>query len=70
MNNNTELFLTNFNKNFTGVSSTTANVLLEQEKKYKLKLVGYNLPGGPKPISNLKAYSLAKKKPSTKPFSI
>lgn len=70
MNNNTELFLTNFNKNFTGVSSTAANVLLEQEKKYKLKLVGYNLPGGPKPISNLKAYSLAKKKPSTKPFSI
>lgn len=70
MDNNPELFLTNFNKNFTGVSSTAANVLLEQEKIYSLKLVGCSLPGGPKPINSLKAYSLAKKKPRTKPFSI
>ena len=70
MDKNAELFITNFNKNFTGVSSTASNVLLEQKKKYNLKLVGYNLPGGPKAISSLQAYALAKKKPDNKPFSI
>ena len=70
MDKNAEVFVTNFNKNFTGVSSTASNVLLEQVKKYKLNLVGYDLPGGPKPISCLKAYALAKKKPNNRPFSI
>lgn len=55
-----ELFVTNFNRNFTGVSSTTANVLRQQMKRYDVALVGYPLPGCPDPISVKKARALSR----------
>jgi mannosyltransferase len=45
------LFVTNFNKNFTGVSATAANVIRAQMGRYDLSLVGYPLPGCPDPIT-------------------
>lgn len=55
-----ELFVTNFNRNFTGVSSTTANVLRQQMKRYDVALVGYPLPGCPDPISVKQARALSR----------
>ncbi len=46
-----KLFVTNFNKNFTGVSATTANVVRVQAKRYDVSLVGHPLPGCPPPVS-------------------
>ena len=46
-----ELFVTNFNRNFTGVSATAANVIRQQADRYDLRLVGYPLPGCPNPIT-------------------
>jgi mannosyltransferase len=70
MTDNIDLFVTNYNKNFTGVSATTANVLIKQTQIYNSRLVGYPLPGCPKPVSRTTAYSFAKVKPRNKPFSI
>jgi len=39
-----ELFVTNFNRNFTGVSATTANVVRAQRSQFDLRLVGVELP--------------------------
>ncbi|MFT6091160.1 glycosyltransferase family 4 protein [Sulfitobacter sp.] len=46
-----KLFVTNFNKNFTGVSATAANVIRAQMDRYDLALVGRPLPGCPDPIT-------------------
>ena len=46
-----ELFVTNFNRNFTGVSATAANVLRQQVGRYDLRLVGHPLPGCPAAIA-------------------
>jgi mannosyltransferase len=46
-----KLFVTNFNKNFTGVSATAANVIRAQIGRYDLALVGRPLPGCPDPIT-------------------
>jgi len=46
-----KLFVTNFNKNFTGVSATAANVIRAQMDRYDLTLVGRPLPGCPEPIT-------------------
>ncbi|MBW4960525.1 glycosyltransferase family 4 protein [Sulfitobacter sp. CW3] len=46
-----KLFVTNFNKNFTGVSATAANVIRAQMDSYDLALVGRPLPGCPDPIT-------------------
>ena len=70
MTDNIDLFVTNYNKNFTGVSATAANVLLKQVQTYNLRLVGCSLPECPKPVSVTKAYYFAKAKPKNKPFSI
>lgn len=45
------LLVTNFNKNFTGVSATAANVIRAQIDRYDLSLVGHPLPGCPDPIT-------------------
>lgn len=64
-----ELFVTNFNRNFTGVSTTAANVLRQQAKTHDVRLVGYPLPGCPDPIS-LRAARRLSADPGTRPFSI
>jgi mannosyltransferase len=45
------IFVTNFNRNFTGVSATAANVVRAQMDRYDLSLVGHPLPGCPAPIT-------------------
>ncbi len=45
------VFVTNFNRNFTGVSATAANVIRQQVDRYDLALVGRPLPGCPAPIT-------------------
>mgnify|MGYP000043760843 CR=1 FL=1 len=65
-----DLYVTNFNKNFTGVSATAANVIRQQAKVFDLKLVGYPLPGCPDPISLKQARQLARIAPKDKAFSI
>ena len=45
------VFVTNFNRNFTGVSATAANVVRAQAGRYDLSLVGHPLPGCPPPIT-------------------
>lgn len=44
------VIVTNFNKNFTGVSATAANVVNAQVGRYDLHLTGVALPNCPKPI--------------------
>jgi mannosyltransferase len=46
-----DVFVTNFNSNFTGVSATAANVIRQQVQTHDLRLVGQPLPGCPDPIS-------------------
>ncbi|WP_425046138.1 glycosyltransferase family 4 protein [Primorskyibacter sp. S87] len=65
-----ELFVSNFNKNFTGVSATAANVVRQQAQHYDLKLVGHPLPGCPAPIDKREARLLSRKKPQDRPFAI
>lgn len=55
----TDLFVTNFNRNFTGVSATAANVIREQVKTQNLALVGRPLPGCPAPITVKQARALS-----------
>lgn len=64
-----ELFVTNFNRNFTGVSATAANVVRQQVKTHDLRLVGYPLPGCPDPITVSEARALSRN-PGSRPFSI
>lgn len=65
-----ELFVTNFNKNFTGVSSTAANVLRQQVARHDLRLVGRALPLCPDPIPVAKARHLSRLAPDGRPFAI
>ncbi len=65
-----ELFVTNFNRNFTGVSATAACVVRRQIKTRDLRLVGYPLPGCPAPISPAEARALSRTPPPGKEFSI
>ena len=65
-----ELYVTNFNRNFTGVSATAAAVLRNQIEQFDARLVGYPLPGCPQPISKSEAFALSKTPPSNKPFAI
>lgn len=55
-----ELIITNFNRNFTGVSATAANVVRAQCDRYDLRLVGAPLPGCPDPISVTEARKLCR----------
>lgn len=65
-----ELFVTNFNRNFTGVSATAANVIRQQVKEFDLRLVGYPLPGCPDPITLGAARELSRRPPQNRPFAI
>ncbi|MEL0436013.1 glycosyltransferase family 4 protein [Phycobacter sp. K97] len=65
-----DLFVTNFNRNFTGVSATAANVVRQQALTHDLRLVGRALPGCPAPISTAEARRLCHKAPEGKPFAI
>lgn len=65
-----ELFVTNFNRNFTGVSATAANVIRQQSKHHDLRLVGYPLPGCPDPITLKQARLLSKRPPPSREFAI
>ncbi len=65
-----DLYVTNFNKNFTGVSATAAGVVGVQQEQFDMRLVGQALPDCPNPISKRAAYDLSKIKPDGKPFAI
>ncbi|MCG6557759.1 glycosyltransferase family 4 protein [Ruegeria sp. 1NDH52C] len=65
-----DLFVTNFNRNFTGVSATAANVIRQQVATHDLALVGHALPGCPAPISARAARALSRTPPPGKPFAI
>lgn len=65
-----ELIVTNFNRNFTGVSATAAAVLRQQIGHFDLRLVGHPLPGCPDPISYRDAIALCRTPPPGKPFTI
>ncbi len=55
-----DLIVTNFNRNFTGVSATAAAVVARQIARYNLHLAGRPLPGCPKPVSLRAAISLTR----------
>ncbi|WP_375173546.1 glycosyltransferase family 4 protein [Pseudooceanicola sp.] len=65
-----ELFVTNFNRNYTGVSATAAGVLRQQVGQYDLRLVGHPLPGAPAPITKTEAKRLSRQPPEGRPFAI
>lgn len=65
-----DLFVTNFNRNFTGVSATTSNVVMAQRDRYDLRLVGVELPDCPAPIPVRMARVLSVTPPLEKPFAI
>ena len=65
-----EVFVTNLNPRFTGVSATAAAVLAEQVREMAAVLVGYPLPGCPAPITKAQALRLSRARPQGRPFSI
>ncbi|MEL6645335.1 MAG: glycosyltransferase family 4 protein [Pseudomonadota bacterium] len=65
-----ELYVTNFNRNFTGVSATAAGILRQQMQTYDTALVGQPLPGGPDPIPRAEALRLSRTPPPNRPFAI
>ncbi|WP_138933670.1 glycosyltransferase family 4 protein [Roseovarius arcticus] len=66
----TELIVTNFNANFTGVSATAAGVLRAQTARYDLALAGRALPGCPAPVTVAEARRLSRDVPPGRPFVI
>ncbi|MCQ0092601.1 glycosyltransferase family 4 protein [Roseovarius sp. M141] len=66
----TDLIVTNFNPNFTGVSATAAGVLRAQMPRYDLALAGQPLPGCPAPVSVAEARGLSRRAPEGRPFVI
>ncbi|MDU9002631.1 glycosyltransferase family 4 protein [Sedimentitalea todarodis] len=65
-----DLFVTNLNPRFTGVSATAANVIRQQAKSHDLRLVGHALPGCPDPITVAEARGLSRTAPPGTPFAI
>lgn len=65
-----EVLVTNFNRNFTGVSATAANVYRHQSLNGAAKLVGRPLPGCDAPISVSQARDLSRTRPAERPFWI
>lgn len=65
-----DLIVTNFNRNFTGVSATAAGVVRQQVARYDLVLAGHPLPGCPEPVSKAKAIGLSRTPPEGRPFTI
>ncbi|QFT60310.1 GDP-mannose-dependent alpha-(1-6)-phosphatidylinositol monomannoside mannosyltransferase [Sulfitobacter sp. THAF37] len=66
-----ELFVTNYNPNFTGVSATAANVIRQQSQHHDLALVGNALPGCPAPMTPAQAHLACRQgTPENRPFAI
>lgn len=65
-----DLFVTNFNRNFTGVSATAANVIRQQVAHHDLRVVGRPLPGCPDPVTVSAARSLSRVLPVGREFAI
>jgi len=66
-----ELFVTNYNSNFTGVSATAANVVRQQVARHDLALVGHPLPGCPPPLTRAAAARVTRNHPPLdQPFAI
>src|SRR6056297_3819366 len=65
----TELIVTNFNRNFTGVSATAAGVVRVQAARYGMALTDVALPGCPAPVSRAEARRLSQT-PGARPFTI
>ncbi len=65
-----ELIVTNFNRNFTGVSATAAAVVRQQAAMFDMRLVGHPLPGAPAPIPHKQALHLSRTPPPGKAFTI
>ena len=65
----TELIVTNFNRNFTGVSATAAGVVRVQAGRYDLALTDVALPGCPAPVSRAEARRLSRD-PGARPVTI
>jgi mannosyltransferase len=65
----TELIVTNFNRNFTGVSATAAGVVRVQAERYDMALSDVALPGCPAPVSRAEARRLSRS-PGARPFTI
>lgn len=66
----TELIVTNFNPNYTGVSATAAGVLRVQQGRYDAALVGHPLPGCPAPITTTQARRMCRDCTNQHPFVI
>lgn len=65
-----ELYVTNFNKNFTGVSATAASVVAVQQGQFDMRLVGRSLPHCIGPIAKGAAFRLSRQAPDGKKFAI
>ena len=65
-----DLIVTNFNRNFTGVSATAAGVVRQQAARYDLALVGHPLPGCPDPVAKRMALRLSRSPAPGRPFTI
>ena len=65
-----ELLVTNFNRNFTGVSATAAAVARRQRAQYAMQIVGKELPGCPAPVGLGAAFRLARRPNPGRPFVI
>jgi len=65
-----EVYVTNLNPRFTGVSATAAAVLAAQGRDLRTVLVGHPLPGCPKPVTRRQALAMARVPPAGRPFSI
>ena len=66
----TELIVTNFNRNFTGVSATAAGVVRQQTSRYDMALAGVALPGCPDPVTTAQARALSRNPPAGRAFTI
>jgi len=66
----TDLIVTNFNRNFTGVSATAAAVARTQAAQFDMVLAGQPLPGCPDPVSPATAMRLSRTPAPGRPFVI
>lgn len=66
----TEVFVTNFNPRFTGVSATAAAVLRSHMADLDVALVGNPLPDCPAPMSRRAALRASRAAPEGRPFAI
>lgn len=65
-----EVYVTNLNPRFTGVSATAAAVLAAQGRDLRAVLVGHPLPGCPAPVTRRQALAMARVPPAGRAFSI